>query len=83
MGSALVDSSTYPSKDGKINKKVVFYMSKMLETLLKEIESCESMVELYEQQLKIVKNKEYTEYSLEYQRIRLQELTDKLAKLLG
>ena len=58
-------------------------MSKMLETLLKEIESCESMVELYEQQLKIVKNKEYTEYSLEYQRIRLQELTDKLAKLLG
>ena len=58
-------------------------MSKMLENLLKEIESCESMVELYEQQLKIVKNKEYTEYSLEYQRIRLQELTDKLAKLLG
>ena len=58
-------------------------MSKMLETLLKEIESCESMVELYEQQLKIVKNKEYTEYSLEYQRNRLQELTDKLAKLLG
>ena len=58
-------------------------MSKMLETLLKEIESCESMVELYEQQLKIVKNKEYTEYSLEYQRIRLQELTDKLAKLIG
>ena len=57
--------------------------SKMLETLLKEIESCESMVELYEQQLKVVKNKEYTEYSLEYQRIRLQELTDKLAKLLG
>ena len=58
-------------------------MSKMLETLLKEIESCESMVELYEQQLKIVKNKEYTEYSLEYQRNRLQELTDKLAKLIG
>ena len=58
-------------------------MSKMLETLLKEIESCESMVDLYEQQLKVVKNKEYTEYSLEYQRIRLQELTDKLAKLLG
>ena len=58
-------------------------MSKMLETLLKEIESCESMVELYEQQLKVVKNKEYTEYSLEYQRIRLQELTDKLAKLIG
>ena len=58
-------------------------MSKMLENLLKEIESCESMVELYEQQLKIVKNKEYTEYSLEYQRIRLQELTDKLAKILG
>ena len=58
-------------------------MSKMLQTLLKEIESCESMVELYEQQLKIVKNKEYTEYSLEYQRIRLQELTDKLAKLIG
>ena len=58
-------------------------MSKMLETLLKEIESCESMVELYEQQLKIVKNKEYTEYSLEYQRIRLQELTDRLAKLIG
>ena len=58
-------------------------MSKMLETLLKEIESCESMVELYEHQLEIVKNKEYTEYSLEYQRIRLQELTDKLAKLLG
>ena len=58
-------------------------MSKMLETLLKEIESCESMVELYEQQLKIVKNKEYTEYSLEYQRNRLDELTDKLAKLLG
>ena len=58
-------------------------MSKMLETLLKEIESCESMVELYEQQLKVVKNKEYTEYSLEYQRNRLQELTDKLAKLLG
>ena len=58
-------------------------MSKMLQTLLKEIESCESMVELYEQQLKIVKNKEYTEYSLEYQRNRLQELTDKLAKLIG
>ena len=58
-------------------------MSKMLETLLKEIESCESMVELYEQQLKIVKNKEYTEYSLEYQRNRLDELTDKLAKLFG
>ena len=58
-------------------------MSKMLETLLKEIESCESMVELYEHQLEIVKNKEYTEYSLEYQRIRLQELTDKLAKLIG
>ena len=58
-------------------------MSKMLETLLKEIESCESMVELYEQQLKNVKNKEYTEYSLEYQRNRLDELTDKLAKLLG
>ena len=58
-------------------------MSKMLETLLKEIESCESMVELYEQQLKVVKNKEYTEYSLEYQRNRLQELTDKLAKLIG
>ena len=58
-------------------------MSKMLETLLKEIESCESMVELYEQQLNIVKNKEYTEYSLEYQRNRLDELTDKLAKLLG
>ena len=58
-------------------------MSKMLETLLKEIESCESMVELYEQQLKIVKNKEYTEYSLEYQRNRLQELTDRLAKLIG
>ena len=58
-------------------------MSKMLETLLKEIESCESMVELYEQQLKVVKNKEYTEYSLEYQRNRLDELTDKLAKLLG
>ena len=58
-------------------------MSKMLQTLLKEIESCESMVELYEQQLKIVKNKEYTEYSLEYQRNRLDELTDKLAKLLG
>ena len=58
-------------------------MSSMLQTLLKEIESCESMVELYEQQLKIVKNKEYTEYSLEYQRIRLQELTDKLAKLIG
>ena len=58
-------------------------MSNMLQTLLKEIESCESMVELYEQQLKIVKNKEYTEYSLEYQRIRLQELTDKLAKLIG
>ena len=58
-------------------------MSKMLETLLKEIESCEAMVELYEQQLKIVKNKEYTEYSLEYQRNRLDELTDKLAKLLG
>ena len=58
-------------------------MSKMLEVLLKEIESCESMVELYEQQLKIVKNKEYTEYSLEYQRNRLQELTDKLAKLIG
>ena len=58
-------------------------MSKMLETLIKEIESCESMVELYEQQLKIVKNKEYTEYSLEYQRNRLQELTDKLAKLIG
>ena len=58
-------------------------MSKMLETLLKEIDSCESMVELYEQQLKVVKNKEYTEYSLEYQRNRLQELTDKLAKLIG
>jgi hypothetical protein len=58
-------------------------MSKMLENLLKEIESCESMVELYEQQLKIVKNKEYTEYCIEYQRIRLQELTDKLAKILG
>ena len=58
-------------------------MSKMLQTLLKEIESCESMVELYEQQLKIVKNKEYTEYSLEYQRNRLQELTDRLAKLIG
>ena len=58
-------------------------MSKTLEILLKEIESCESMVELYEQQLKVVKNKEYTEYSLEYQRIRLQELTDKLAKLIG
>ena len=58
-------------------------MSNMLQTLLKEIESCESMVELYEQQLKIVKNKEYTEYSLEYQRNRLQELTDKLAKLIG
>ena len=58
-------------------------MSKMLETLLKEIESCESMVELYEHQLEIVKNKEYTEYSLEYQRNRLDELTDKLAKLLG
>ena len=58
-------------------------MSKMLQNLLKEIESCESMVELYEQQLKIVKNKEYTEYSLEYQRNRLQELTDKLAKLIG
>ena len=58
-------------------------MSNMLQTLLKEIESCESMVELYEQQLKIVKNKEYTEYSLEYQRNRLQELTDRLAKLLG
>ena len=58
-------------------------MSKMLQNLLKEIESCESMVELYEQQLKIVKNKEYTEYSLEYQRNRLDELTDKLAKLLG
>ena len=58
-------------------------MSKMLETLLKEIESCESMVELYEQQLKVVKNKEYTEYSLEYQRNRLQELTDKLEKLIG
>ena len=58
-------------------------MSKMLQALLKEIESCESMVELYEQQLKIVKNKEYTEYSLEYQRNRLDELTDKLAKLLG
>ena len=56
---------------------------KKLENLLKEIESCESMVELYEQQLKIVKNKEYTEYSLEYQRIRLQELTDKLAKIIG
>ena len=58
-------------------------MSKKLEILLKEIESCESMVELYEQQLKVVKNKEYTEYSLEYQRNRLQELTDKLAKLIG
>ena len=58
-------------------------MSNMLQTLLKEIESCESMVELYEQQLKIVKNKEYTEYSLEYQRNRLQELTDRLAKLIG
>ena len=58
-------------------------MSTMLQTLLKEIESCEAMVELYEQQLKIVKNKEYTEYSLEYQRNRLDELTDKLAKLLG
>ena len=58
-------------------------MSSMLQTLLKEIESCESMVELYEQQLKVVKNKEYTEYSLEYQRNRLDELTDKLAKLLG
>ena len=58
-------------------------MSNMLQTLLKEIESCESMLELYEQQLKIVKNKEYTEYSLEYQRNRLQELTDKLAKLIG
>ena len=58
-------------------------MSNMLQILLKEIESCESMVELYEQQLKVVKNKEYTEYSLEYQRNRLQELTDKLAKLIG
>ena len=58
-------------------------MLNTLEVLLKEIESCESMVELYEQQLKVVKNKEYTEYSLEYQRIRLQELTDKLAKLIG
>ena len=58
-------------------------MSNMLQTLLKEIESCESMVELYEHQLEIVINKEYTEYSLEYQRNRLQELTDKLAKLLG
>ena len=58
-------------------------MSKMLQTFFNEIESCESMVELYEQQLELVKNKEYTEYSLEYQRNRLDELTDKLAKLLG
>ncbi len=55
----------------------------MLEKLLKEIESCESMVKLYEHQLELVENKEYTEYSLEYQRNRLQELTEKLAKLLG
>ena len=53
----------------------------MIENLLKEIELEESLISLYEHQLKQVVDTTFTEYNIEYHKNRLEELTDKIAKI--
>lgn len=53
----------------------------MIIILLKEIELEESLISLYEHQLKQVSDPTFTKYNLQYHRDKVEALTERLAKL--